>query len=317
MKLNNLLSKSLLFVGLAASFLSDVSFSQQDPLFTMHYFNPLVVNPAVAGSRDALSVTLLGRKQWVGINGAPTTGTFSIHTPFKNESFAMGFTAFYDEIGENAIQTNALFLDGAYRIKLNTSVLSFGLKAGVRLFSANLSSLTAIDPNDPSQVNVSNRPLPNFGAGAYWYGTKHFVGLSAPKLLDNPLTTAPNSGTEKRHFFLTGGYTFDISSVIEFQPSVALRTVFNAPISTDINLNFLFYEKLWIGAGVRGLGDADKGIVAAVGNVMFHFSPTFRAGYAYDYSLSSLSTYNTGSHEIMVNYDLDFLGKGFKTPRRF
>ena len=115
---------------------------------------------------------------------------------------------------------------------------------------------------------------------------------------------------QDRHFFLMAGKTFKLNSVIDMVPSFVVKAVEDAPLSADVNLNFMFYEKLWIGGGYR-FGDS------FIGNIVYHFTPQFRAGYAYDYTLSDLGQYNTGTHEIMINYDLDFLGKGFKTPRLF
>lgn len=290
--------------------------AQQDPQYSMYMFNPLSINPAFAGSRDALSVTLLGRKQWVNIDGAPETGTLTAHSPLKKEQIALGLSLVYDKIGPT--QTTMIYGDLAYRFQVSdNSKLAFGLKLGVDMFSANFSGLIVNDPTDPLYTTpIKNDVLPNAGFGVYWYSPKSYVGLTAPKLLQNEYEsvsrdTIPGAAAKQnRHYFLTAGHTFELSSTIDLVPSIIVKAVQDAPISIDFNLNFLFYEKLWIGGGYRA-GDA------IVANVMYHFTPTFRAGYAYDYTVSDLGSYNTGSHEIMLNYDLDFLGKGFKTPRRF
>lgn len=303
----------LLFaVILSQSF--NVALSQQDPQFTQYFFNPLSINPAFAGSRDALSVTMLGRTQWVGFDGAPNTGSFTVHSPLKNESIALGASFIYDEIG--VTQTIGAYADIAYRFAVSKkSRLSFGVKGGVDVFSADFASLrsTANNPNGPLLTTVQSQIMPNVGFGAYWYSPKYYVGITAPKLLENEIentSAAVSQAKQNRHYFLTAGYTFKLSSTIEFLPSTLVKVVQNAPLSVDFNASFFFYEKFWIGAGYR-FGDA------ATANIMYHFSPIFRAGYAYDYTLSPLTNYNSGSHEIMLNYDLDFLGKGFKTPRRF
>ncbi|MEN8927226.1 MAG: PorP/SprF family type IX secretion system membrane protein, partial [Flavobacteriales bacterium] len=112
----------------AAVFNSSNSFAQQDAQYSMYMFNPLSVNAAYAGSRDALSVTLLGRQQWVNIDGAPTTGTISIHTPLKYEAVSVGLSVIQDEIGPT--QNTGIYGDVSYRFKLtNNSRLAFGLKA--------------------------------------------------------------------------------------------------------------------------------------------------------------------------------------------
>lgn len=307
---------SVLTLSLVLITLSKKVKAQQDPQYSMYMFNPLSINPAFAGSRDALSVTLLGRKQWVNINGAPETGTLTAHSPLRNENIALGLSLVYDKIGPS--QTTMIYGDVAYRFQVSdNSKLAFGLKLGVDMFSANFSGLIVNNANDPLYTTpIKNDILPNAGFGVYWYSPTSYVGLTAPKLLENEFESVSrdsipgNAARQNRHYFLTAGHTFELSSTIDMVPSFIVKAVQDAPISIDFNLNFLFYDKLWIGAGYRA-GDA------IVANVMFHFTPTFRAGYAYDYTVSDLGSYNTGSHEIMLNYDLDFLGKGFKTPRRF
>lgn len=301
-----------LFLAVVTFGISLDTHAQQDPQYSMYMFNPLVTNPAYAGSRDALSATILGRKQWVSIPGAPLTGTISIHSPLKNEAIALGLSVIHDEIG--ATQNTGVFADAAYRLNLNAkgTKLSFGLKGGFDIFSGDFRGLISNDQGDIVQnTPISGKLLPNVGAGIYLYDENFYVGLTAPKFLQNDLSDiAGSSAKQNSHYFLMAGYSFKVNSVVDIVPSVTLKAVSDAPVSIDGNLNFLFYDKLWIGAGYR-FGDA------LVADIMYHFSNKIRAGYAYDYTLSDLGAYTSGSHEIMINYDLDFLGKGFKTPRKF
>ncbi len=300
----------------ALTFLNtNTSFAQQDAQYTMYMFNPLTVNPAYAGSRDALSVTMLGRKQWVSIPGAPSTATLSVHTPLRFEAVSLGLSVIQDEIGPT--KNTSFYGDLSYRFKVSSkSRLAFGLKGGLDMFSANYGSLSVANEDDiVYTTSIRNQLMPNFGFGAYLHSEKYYVGLSAPRIIKNEYKGSLQGGGglasfQDRHFFLTGGYTFNLNSVIEMIPSVMIKGVEDAPLSADVNLNFFFYEKLWIGGGYR-INDS------FVGNIVYHFTPRFRAGYAYDYTTSDLGDYDTGTHEIMINYDLDFLGKGFRTPRRF
>ena len=107
-----------------------------------------------------------------------------------------------------------------------------------------------------------------------------------------------------------GGYTFKIKSYLDLIPIVDVKVAPNSPISTDLNLNGLLYERFWLGVGWR-IGDA------ITTNVMYQFTEKFRIGYAYDITTSKLSSYNNGSHEIMINYDLNYSGTGLRTPRKF
>ena len=87
--------------------MSNWVFAQQDAQYTQYMYNPMNVNPAYAGSRDALSIFGMHRTQWVGLEGAPTTNVFSIHTPLKNERLGLGLSIVNDKIGpssENSIR---------------------------------------------------------------------------------------------------------------------------------------------------------------------------------------------------------------------
>lgn len=287
--------------------------AQQDAQYSMYMFNPLSVNPAYAGSREALSVTMLGRKQWVNIDGAPATATLSIHSPLRFEAISLGLSVIQDEIGPT--KNTGFYGDIAYRFPVSrNSKLAFGLKGGLDMFSASFGNLRVQDGTDIQYTTpIRNQLMPNFGFGIYLNSDNYYVGLTAPKIIQNKFEGSSVNGlasTQDRHFFLTAGKTFRLNSVIDMVPSFVVKAVEDAPLSADVNLNFMFYEKLWIGGGYR-FGDS------FIGNIVYHFTPKFRAGYAYDYTLSDLGDYNTGTHEIMINYDLDFLGKGFKTPRRF
>lgn len=299
---------------LSITFLSveEVS-AQQDAQYSMYMFNPLAVNPAYAGSREALSVTMLGRKQWVNIDGAPATATLSIHSPLKNEAISLGLSIIQDEIGPT--KNTSFYGDLAYRFNVSAnSKLAFGVKGGLDMFSASFGSLRVDDGSDVKYTTpIRNQLMPNFGFGIYLNSESYYVGLTAPKIIQNQFEGSTTNGIrsiQNRHFFLTAGKTIKLNSVVDLVPSFVMKAVEDAPLSLDVNANFMFYDKLWIGGGYR----FDDSFIA---NILYHFSPQFRAGYAYDYTLSDLGDYNTGSHEIMINYDLDFLGKGFRTPRLF
>ena len=135
--------------------------AQQDAQYTMYMFNPLAYNPAYAGSRDALSVTLLGRNQWVNIDGAPLTGTLSIHTPLKNDAMGLGLSVIQDEIGPS--KNTSVFGDFSYRFNVSkNSRLSFGLKAGLDMYSANFSGLRVEDGSDVQYATpIASQLMPN------------------------------------------------------------------------------------------------------------------------------------------------------------
>jgi len=305
-------SLHLIIVSAALTVFSGKSSAQQDPLYSQYMFNTLAFNPAYAGSADVFTVMALSRHQWVGFEGAPTTQTFLAHTPLKNESIALGLSAINDRIGPS--RQTAAFVDFAYRLKTGVdSRLAFGLKGGLNMYQADLASLSTVEV-DPSNVNIQSQLLPNFGFGLFWHAPRYYVGVSAPKLLENDFTeasgTAVQPATEARHYFLIGGYVMDLSKDIKFKPSFMFRSVEGAPLSLDLNANFLLRERIWFGAMYR-LGNA-FGLMG-----QYQINDQLRAGYAFDLTTTAIGAYNAGTHEVMLSYDFRFLKGRTISPRYF
>lgn len=300
---------SFVFCFLAAWLWSDLAHGQQDPLFSQYYFNPLSINSGYAGARNSLNATFIAREQWVGAEGRPRTHAFSMHTPLKNESLAFGFNFMRDQVGP--VQTTAVAADIAYRFQVSKKArLALGLKGGVNMFAAALTELENTDPNDLAFAqNLQNTPLPNFGVSAYWWSEEFFLGLSAPRLVENPVEMGTDmiQNQERRHFFLMGGYTFPMSRDLKFQPTFLTRYVAGAPLSIDLNANFYIHEWLWLGASAR-FGDS-FGLIAA-----FRVSDQFRIGYSFDFQTNQLVNYAPGSHEFMMSYDIQFGKHKLKYP---
>jgi len=290
------------------------SFGQQDPMYTQYMYNTLSVNPGYAGSRDALSITGLLREQWVGIDGAPSTQSLTLHSPIYNDNMGLGLSVVNDRVGP--IHQTMLFADYSYSIQTTANAkLAFGLKAGVNILQADLLALHANNPGDPAIYNADNKLLPNVGVGVYYYSDKGYIGLSVPKLLQQSIQSY-NSGTvqenvERRHYFLIGGYVFDLSESVKFKPSFLVKAVQGAPLSVDLSGNFFFNDKFGIGLAHR-LDDSFSGLL------QYYFTPQFRVGYAYDFTMTELRHYNSGSHELMLGYDFNFVDDTrIRSPRFF
>jgi type IX secretion system PorP/SprF family membrane protein len=308
------ITKYLIFAGIILFSLKGMS--QQDPLFTQYMYNMSVINPAYATDDPGmLNLGGIYRSQWVGIDGAPSTANFFAHTPVS-ERVELGLTVVHDEVG-GWIKENNITADFAYVLPAGeTSKLSFGVKAGLTTFDSNTSGIIVNDPDDPAFENI-NEVFPVFGVGAFWFGEDYYLGLSAPNLftskhLENEQGLAA-LGEENIHYFLTGGYVFDLSENLKLKPAFMARGVEGAPLSVDVTANVLLYERLEAGIGYR----FDESVT---GLVNFKITPQLRVGYAYDYTTSNLGNYNDGTHEIMVLFDFDLFGltKGYdKSPRFF
>ena len=311
MKQKNIQIFSVIFLMLLFSF---DGVAQQDPMYTQYMYNTLSVNPAYAGSRDALSLTGLFREQWIGIDGAPSTQSFVMHSPIYSDNMGLGLSVVNDRIGP--IHQTMLFADYSYSIQTTDNAkLAFGLKAGVNLLQADLTGLRSTQSGDQAIYNVDNRLLPNVGVGVYYYSDKGYVGLSAPKLLQQRIASYDNGNltqdVERRHYFLIGGYVFDLSESIKFKPSFLVKAVQGAPLSVDLSGNFFFNDKLGIGLAHR-FDDSFSGLL------QYYVTPQFRIGYAYDFTMTELRHYNSGSHELMVGYDFNFIDDTrIRSPRFF
>jgi len=273
-----------------------------------------VLNPAYAGSTGTLNLGMLARKQWTDIDGAPKTATFSAHAPVAR-NVGGGFSVIADEIGP--VKEQNIYADLSYTIKTSEEGrLAFGLKGGVTLQRIDLLSIILPqDPNDPLFQDNVNNTYPNFGAGIFYYTDKFYVSFSVPNILKSTHFEKSNGiiseASEEMHYFLTSGYVFNLSENTKFKPSFMAKGVTGAPVSIDLNANFLFYERLELGASYR----YDDSVSALIN---FGVTRSFRIGYAYDYNVSDFSYSNTGgSHEIILLYDIDFNKKNIKSPRFF
>lgn len=295
-------------------FLGTALVAQQDPQFTQYMFNLLALNPAYAGSAERVSMKALTRHQWVGFTGAPTTQTLTVHSPLVHESLGIGGTIMRDSHGP--VTQYGFLADISYRIFMGDAKLAFGLKGGLNLFQGDFAELNPLVAGDQVfQANVSSKMDPQFGFGMMYYSDRYFIGLSAPKLMrteffeTDSLAFVSQPG-QRPHYFLTGGYVFDLGLYHKFKPTFLVKAVQGAPASFDLSANFLFYEKFWLGAMYRHTD--------AVGALaQYHITNDFTVGYAYDYPLSTLNNYSGGSHEIMLGFDFGNKMKGVRSPRYF
>lgn len=301
---------SLLFLSLL---FSTKTVAQQDPNFTQYMYNTMTINPAYAGSRDVLSAAVLHRSQWLGFDGAPSTQTFSAHSPIKDGKMGLGFNIVNDRIG--VIQETDFNAVYSYAIEFpENTKLSFGLNAGINMLSADFNRLNIFDPNDPEFNNFEDKISPQLGLGALWYNDQYYVGLSVPALLRTDRfsenSVADAKVRDRLHYYLTAGYVFDINPALKFKPSILLRHVSGAPVLAEVSSNFLINDKFTVGAAYR-INSAFSGLFA------FQASDAILLGIAYDRDTSNLSSYNDGSLEFFARFELFKNYKKMYSPRFF
>jgi type IX secretion system PorP/SprF family membrane protein len=327
--------KKIIFSLLVATGLAFSAQAQQDAIYNMYMFNGLYINPAYAGSQDVLNVMGIFRNQWSGLDGAPRTVNASVDAPLRRDQYALGFTVMNDRLG----LTNNFSLSGAfaYRLKIKAdNIISFGVQAGATYYQERLTEAVtdpALGGNTYDKAFAVNQNLwlPNIGAGVYAYGKRYFVGFSVPHLipfsLDGKWQLATGSvvAHQYNHILLSAGYVFGKdASIVKFRPSFLMKFQkgpnYNMP-DFNLNLGLLFIDRIWLIAGVNtGSTTANGtpqafGATGVLGIIQAKITPQLGIGYSYEYTLTKLNAYETGTHEVMINYLFWYNKKRFVTPR--
>jgi len=291
--------KKILLTIAAIGGLVILTFAQQAPQYTNFMFNQLAYNPAYAGSNEVLTMSAIYRNQWSGIDGAPKTINFNVHTPFFNDRCGAGLSVMNDVTG--LINSTNINLSYNYRLPVaENSTLAMGLMGRLETGRINWQAVQAIDLSDQmiGMDEESYRLKPNFGAGLYLSSSKYYIGISAPQLLKNSLYSDLNDNVgDVRTYYLTGGLVTNLSENVKFKPAVLLSYNQNAPFEIDLNANFIFMDAFWVGASYR-LGDSVDALFG------YQFNPQLRAGVAVDFTLSELNDYTAGGFEIMLQYSM-------------
>lgn len=325
MKTVNTITKIIGMLALFLSFQTYEAQAQQDARYSMYMFNGMLLNPAYTGSTETTSLAGFYRNQWVNIEGAPETFSFSAHTALgKRKQYGVGGWVEYDRIHIH----DALRVFGTYAYKFDFGAagkLALGVQGGIRYIASNWTQLSPPELEtiglDPVLLDDMNVLLPNFGVGAYFYGKRYYAGISIPHLLDNELWSSSSGeftafAKEFRHYFFTAGGALRLGDNADFLPSVLIKAVpKRAPIQTDVNASFLIKDMLIVGSSFRFANGFEPESANFMLGVMLKNG--LRVAYAFDLTLSELNDFNSGSHEITIGYDIPRKGDRLKTPRYF
>jgi len=283
--------------------------AQQSPQYTQYRFNGLVLNPAYAGAEGPLSLTLLHRMQWVGVDGAPITQTFSAHSLVKKKSMGMGLSLVNDKIGVHK-NLSAMF-SYAYHIPVaKASWLSLGIQAGLQSLKSDYGSLSdgTIDP----MVAAATTSITSFdlGTGLYFRSPRLQIGFSVPHLLPQHAVVNDSMKVQwdRLNYFLFSKYSIPLTNNVDLEPSVLLKYFANAPLSLDINVMAAFYKVISFGLSYRLAESAGFLLRAKV-------TPQLDFGYAYDLPIGTVSKAGSGAHEIMLQYRFHFEHTKVDSPR--
>lgn len=272
--------------------------AQQESQYSQYMYNTMSFNPGYTGSRGVMSAMGLYRTQWVGLDGAPKTMNFSIQSPIGYHGNGIGLNVVSDQIGPS--KSTEVTASYAYTLILgqNDWKMSFGISGGVEDFKVDYNKLNVETP-DQYLNGAPSKFSPNVGAGVFVYNDNWYVGISVPKILKSSYydDVASSVYNKESHFYLMGGYVFDLNPYLKFKPAALLKVVPGAPVALDVSGNFLINDKFTLGAAYRW----DAAVSALAG---FQATESLMIGYGYDYETTKLGHYNSGSHEIFLRFDL-------------
>jgi type IX secretion system PorP/SprF family membrane protein len=313
------MKKHILYILLL---IASVGFAQQDPQYSQYQFNQMVINPAYAGSKDALSAVLDIRKQWSGFEGAPSTQSFSFHGPLKKKRIGLGLSAYNDAVGPKRV--TAAYGNISYILPINNKLkLSFGLRAGVVNYVYDFNKITYRDPGEVNAyANLSTNKLkPDFDAGVFLKSNSFYAGFSATHLnaayvYQDKISYTNVSGSQTE-YDLTYRLNTHIFGIVSKGFAVGDNLVINPTLiykgsksiaNIDLNLNFLIKQRVWLGAYARSSGS-----VGALVQVII--TDNIKVGYSFDKSLGKVQKKLGNGHEIMIGFDMSTFKSKMLSPR--
>jgi type IX secretion system PorP/SprF family membrane protein len=298
-------------IGFVFLVTADLSWAQQPAQYSLFMLNKYAYNNAYNGLDESLSITGVFRKQWLGFAGTPLNVNFNAHLPVEFINSGIGIGMEYDVIGAY----KNLSVRGSYSYILNIgkkSKLSIGLSG--RLLQKNLDGTQLLTPegtyesginhNDPN-VPFSNETGMTFSmdAGLYFKHDLFEVGFSAINLTQPTLNFATDSRvTYNRAYLFSAGCNIKLSDKFDLHPSFLLKTdliKFQPEIAVLLKWNDIVF------GGVAFRGYDNNSTDAFVFILGIHMTENLTLAYSYDLSIGSLQSYNSGSHEIMLNYNLN------------
>jgi type IX secretion system PorP/SprF family membrane protein len=289
--------------------------AQQDPQYSMYMFNHLAINPAYAGSKDALSTTFLVRKQWSGVDGAPKTSVISLHAPIKKKFIGLGGYIYNDVIGPKKI--TGAYGTYSYRLRLGNGNLALGIGTGIVSYNFNWSMIKFKDQGDVSTYfENSNKTVFDFTGGLYYQDKSFYTGLSMTHINRASLFTHTPVDTNdfyintrlNFHAFYTIGKGFKLGENYILNPSMVIKYYGNSLPSVDVNVNFNMKQKIWVGLSYR----SNYGMVLLT---QFNINEKLKIGYSLDRGFNRLGKIAGFSHEIMFGYDFNLYHSKIVSPR--
>ncbi|RIJ37543.1 PorP/SprF family type IX secretion system membrane protein [Pontibacter oryzae] len=309
------MNKPLILIPLLVFALALQAFGQQRPQYSQYMLNNYLLNPAISGIEDYADIRVSHRRQWVGLDGAPSTYYVSAHTPLNKGASGNKYhralahhgvgTIFHtDKTGP--LRRTGLSISYAYHLPITTSInVSAGVSTGLIRNSINTSDLTFTNENDPlaGGGSINNTAL-DLNLGMWIYSRNFSVGVAGAQLLKNaasfgngPVVSNEATLELQRHYFISGSYRLEPTENIDVIPSVMLKLADPSPASIDASVRVVYDERVWLGGAYRHND-------AAVAMVGLYISPLLDLSYSYDFTTSDLNNVSAGTHEVVIGFKL-------------
>ncbi len=271
--------------------------AQQQGVYSNFLMNDIYYNPAIVGSKNVHIANMSYRNQWVGFDGAPTLMTGNFYGSVKNRG-KMGYGVSLTSENTGITQNTTISVNYAHHFKLTETLkLGLGVKPGLMQYRVKLYDAQLADEGDEVLTgNVYSASALDMSAGFNLYSEKFFVMASASHMLGNSIQFTTYNSNLAFHFNGIAGYNFKFKKKkFELQPSVMVKYVNPIPVQVTGMLKGTFSNKFWVGLIYRS--DDAVGISAGL-----NIKERFTVAYGYDYTLSRLSNYQSGSHEVMLSF---------------
>ena len=273
-------------------------YAQQDPLYSQYLNNPILLNPAYAGSNQQWQTTAGYRTQWSGFDGNPTTLNFSSHLSLVDNKVGLGFIAIQDKIGE--AKNTEFNLNYSYRLEVKENkYLYFGLSTGMVRYNSDPGLLNLQVKNDPA-FTYTNEFQFNTGVGVMMKTEQYMIGFSVPKLIPTSINEADATvQVYNQHLYLFGVFTHNFNERLMLKPALLFKGVKGAPVSIDVNINLVIDQSYTVGLLTRNLNTL--GVMAQIK------MKQYKLGYVFEMPTNQSEIQQFLSHEISLTYSLPFL----------
>ncbi|MEO9483504.1 MAG: type IX secretion system membrane protein PorP/SprF [Ekhidna sp.] len=279
--------------------ISLASSGQQDPLYSQYQFNQLMINPAYAGIYNRLSVGVISRFQWAGIEGSPRTNTITAQSALADGKIGLGALILNDRFGVS--NNYEVQFASSYNIKFNRSTqLAMGIQGGFVQFGYDFNKVNLDFFDDPELLNGHDNILkPNFGVGFMLLNPNFFIGASVPRILNVSVTDgSTQSERYKRHYYFSAGVAAEIQKT-PVKATTLIRSMAGETYSFDITLSAFLDDVMWAGISVRDL--KHFGVLG-----IFEINETIKLGYSFELPANNLIHGNYGTHEVSLSYNVRY-----------